>query len=204
MTSPDTADMLDVREMRKQDRHPAILAAYRDLATGASFTLLNDHDPQHLREDFEVEYPGSYGWEYESREPGAWRIRITKHTGTALPRIVADTNNLPASARTADGAVWNLEPNQRDLDSNIVSLHPGGTIDTHYGPDLDVLIHLLRGDGTLVTERGDVHLSPGALLFLPRRSLRKFIAGPDGLCYLTVHRKREALVIQTSPPDTRP
>lgn len=201
MTSADSPDDLDVRSMRKQDRHPAIFAAYRDLEVDTSFVLLNDHDPQHLRAEFDVEYPGSYTWEYVSQEPGSWRIRITKRTSTALPRLLTNTNELSAD-QAADGAIWNLEPRQRDLDSNIVALQPGGAIDTHDGPDLDVLIHVLDGEGTLDTELGQVALTPGALVFLPRQSQRRFDAGPSGLRYLTVHRKRESLIIEPVRPDS--
>lgn len=193
----DEAGILDVRPMRKPDKHPAIFAAYRELEVGDSFTLVNDHDPQHLRDDFETEYPGSYSWEYVSTQPRDWRVRITKHTSTALPRLLADTNELPADP-AADGAIWKLETRDRDLDSNIIALQPGDTIDTHNGPDLDVLIHVLSGDGVLGTERGDVQLAPGKIVWLPRRSERGFRAGSEGLRYLTVHRKRQALVIENA------
>ena len=33
------------------------------------------------------------------------------------------------------------------------------------------------------------------LVWLPRRSLREFTAGPDGLTYLTVHQRRQALTL---------
>lgn len=85
---------------------------------------------------------------------------------------------------------------ERDLDSNIIALRPGGVIEAHAGPDLDVLIHVLSGSGQLGTERDSIDLAPGALAWLPRRSVRRFAAGPHRLRYLTVHRRREALVLQ--------
>ncbi|MGB5796007.1 MAG: hypothetical protein WBH51_09480 [Mycolicibacter algericus] len=36
-------------------------------------------------------------------------------------------------------------------------------------------------------------LSAGALLWMPKRSPRQFVAGPDGLRYLTIHQKRQFL-----------
>lgn len=68
---------LDVRPLRKPDKHPAIFATYRTLLAGEWFVLVNDHDPKHLRDEFETEY-GSFGWEYLTREPRNWRIKITK------------------------------------------------------------------------------------------------------------------------------
>ena len=60
---------LDVRELSKPDKHPAIFRTYDDLAAGESFVLVNNHDPRHLREEFNTEHPGSYGWEYLAKGP---------------------------------------------------------------------------------------------------------------------------------------
>lgn len=199
LTPPnETAAVLDVRPMRKPDKHPAIFAAYDDLPVGESFVLVNDHDPKHLREEFEADHPGSHGWEYLRTEPRDWQIKITKMTSTPLPRLLVDSTTLvdidPAS--DAAGAVWKLAARKRDLDANIIALPPGGTIDAHTGPDLDVLVNILAGSGRLNTEQGEVELTAGALVWLPRRSLRAFTAGAEGLRYLTVHQRRQALVLE--------
>ena len=186
---------LDVRALRKPDKHPTIFATYAALAVGESFVLVNNHDPKHLRDEFDSDLPGSYGWEYVEKGPQVWRIRVSKLTSTPLPRILANTTELTADA-DATGAVWKLQARERDLDSNVIALPAGGTIDSHAGPDLDVLIHVLSGSGRLTTETGTIDLSPGALLWLPRRSRRQFAAGPDGLRYLTVHQRRQALVLE--------
>jgi uncharacterized protein (DUF2249 family) len=55
---------LDVRQLRKPDKHPAIFATYADLPVRGSFVLVNNHDPQHLHEEFEADHAGSYRWEY--------------------------------------------------------------------------------------------------------------------------------------------
>lgn len=196
-----TAQELDVRTLRKPDKHPTIFAAYRDLPVGGSFVLVNDHDPKHLREEFQTDHPGSYGWEYLNTEPRDWRIRITKLTTTPLPRILVNTTDLAADVGQPDitGAAWKLQVRDRDLDSNIIALPPGTSIDAHTGPDLDVLIHILAGTGQLTTEQGQLELQPGALIWLPRRSRRQFTAGSDGLRYLTVHQRRQALILDTTP-----
>jgi uncharacterized protein (DUF2249 family)/quercetin dioxygenase-like cupin family protein len=195
---------LDVRPLRKPDKHPAIFAAYRALAVGDAFVLVNSHDPRHLRDEFEADDAGSYGWEYVAKGPEAWRIRISKLTSTPLPRILLNTTDLGGIAEAdgtgagGAGAVWKLQARDRDLDSNIIALPPAGTIDAHAGPDLDVLIHVVAGSGKLTTERGVLDLTPGALAWLPRRSRRQFTAGPDGLRYLTVHQRRQSLVLDTA------
>ena len=193
---------LDVRSLRKPDKHPTIFAAFDALRVGGAFVLINDHDPKHLREEFDTECPGGYGWEYLNREPRDWRIQITKLASTPLPRILAHTDQITANADAPDvtGAVWKLDVRERDLDSNIIALPPSGTIDAHAGPDLDVLIHILAGSGRLTTERDDIDidLDTGALVWLPRRSHRQFTAGPDGLRYLTVHQRRQALALDAT------
>ncbi|QLL09420.1 DUF2249 domain-containing protein [Mycobacterium vicinigordonae] len=187
---------LDVRELRKPDKHPTIFARYDELSPGEYFVLVNNHDPKHLRAEFDIEHPGSYHWEYLARGPQEWRIRIGKRTTTSLPRVLTNTAELGDDAADATGAVWKLEVRARDLDANVVAVPPEGRIDTHTGPDLDVLIHVLSGSGRLTTEEGIIDMHPGALLWLPRRSRRQFTAGPDGLRYLTVHKRRQALVLE--------
>jgi hypothetical protein len=41
---------------------------------------------------------------------------------------------------------------RRHLDSNIIRLQANSRIEAHAGPDRDVLLHILNGDGWLVTE----------------------------------------------------
>lgn len=200
MSSGETA-VLDVRGLPRPEKHPAIFAAYDALPVGGGLVLVNDHDPRHLRDEFEAAHPGGHGWEYLLRERGDWRIRITRLAATPLPRVLADTARLAAEVGAPDaaGAVWRLEPGDRDLDSNVIALPPEGRIDAHDGPDVDVLVHVLAGSGRLVTELGAVDLAPGAVAWLPRGSRRGFAASEEGLRYLTVHRRRQALAITTAP-----
>ncbi|MFI6172934.1 DUF2249 domain-containing protein [Nocardia sp. NPDC051052] len=195
MSEAELAAELDVREIRKPDKHPAIFVRFDALAVTESFVLVNNHYPRHLREEFEVEYPGGYGWEVVEDGPRVWRVRIAKTASTPLPRILTDTATADPGQPATTGAVWTLPMRHRDLDSNIIRLAPQGRIDTHRGPDADVLVHVLAGSGTLNTETGELDLAPGVLVWLPRRSQRAFTAGPDGLRYLTVHQRRQGLVL---------
>jgi uncharacterized protein (DUF2249 family)/quercetin dioxygenase-like cupin family protein len=187
-----TGNELDVRQLLKPDKHPTIFATYAKLAVGESFVLVNNHDPKHLRQEFEADHAGSYGWEYLEKGPAVWRIQITKLASSPLPRVLANTAELAAEPDHT-GAVWKLQGGERDLDSNVIALAPNSGIDAHAGADVDVLIHVLAGSGRLTTEQGEIELVPGALLWLPKRSRRRFSAGPEGLRYLTVHKKREIL-----------
>jgi uncharacterized protein (DUF2249 family) len=84
---------LDVRELPKPDKHPTIFTAYAALAAGESFVLVNNHDPKHLRAEFDRDYPDSYGWEYLESGPRAWRIRITKLTAVLGSPDTAKTHS---------------------------------------------------------------------------------------------------------------
>ncbi|MFI2336749.1 DUF2249 domain-containing protein [Nocardia rhamnosiphila] len=186
---------LDVRELRKPDKHPAIFARFDALAAGESFVLVNNHYPRHLRAEFDVEHPGGYGWEVVEDGPRVWRVRIGKLASTSPPRILTDTTMFEPGHPDTTGAIWTLPVRRRDLDANIIRIAPHGRIEAHNGPDLDVLIHVLDGAGTLSTELGELELAAGALVWLPRRSRRAFTAGAHGLRYLTVHQRRQALVL---------
>lgn len=205
--STGSATELDVRQLAKPQKHPTIFATYAELPVGGSFVLINDHDPRHLRDEFEVEHPGSFGWEYLRQERRDWRIRISKLTSTPLPRVLIDTAYFGDDADREDatesdpsGVAWNLPVRERDLDSNVIALPPDGSIEQHAGPELDVLIHVLGGTGCLETERGTIDLAAGTLLWLPRRSRRAFAAGPTGLRYLTVHQRRQSLTLEPPAP----
>ena len=199
-----TYQHLDVRELPKPQKHPAIFATYTELPVGGSFVLLNNHDPKHLRNEFDTDYPGGYEWTYLESGPEVWRIEIGKRASTALPQIVVNTMDAAATTE-ADlaGVVWKLPVAARDLDSNVIALPAGGHIGAHRGPDVDVLLQVLGGSGTLTTELDiDVALKPGDVVWLPRGSRRQFFSGPEGLRYLTVHKRRKALVLQS--PEPRP
>lgn len=91
--------------------------------------------------------------------------------------------------------MWKLDTARRQLDVNVIRLRPGGRIDAHTGPDLDVLLHVLHGSGEISTATGTVTLAAGGLAWLPRRSHRAITAGPNGVSYLSVHPRRPALTV---------
>lgn len=117
------------------------------------------------------------------------------------PSILCDTTAVAAAAGPGDaGAIWRLQPPDRELDANVIWLPPGAGIGRHDGPDLDVLLHVVRGSGQLVTEGSVLELRPGSLVWLPRRSRREFTAGPGGLAYLTVHQRRQPSALTITRP----
>ena len=81
---------LDVRAIRMPEKHPRIFERFDALGVGESFVLINNHDPKHLRDEFEIDHPGEFGWEYMQRGPERWEIRITRLASAPLPQILCD------------------------------------------------------------------------------------------------------------------
>ena len=48
------------------------------LAPGASFVLVNDHDPKPLYYQLEAEHPKQFSWTYLEQGPAVWRVEIGK------------------------------------------------------------------------------------------------------------------------------
>lgn len=117
--------------------------------------------------------------------------------GAAPPRILADSTALARAVGDPKerGAVWRLEEAERHLDANVIALPAGERIDEHVGPEEDVLLHVIAGFGTLRSGDDELALTAGAVVWLPRRSHRAVTAGPDGLRYLSVHRRKPGLQV---------
>ena len=198
--SSSEGPVLEVRKDTEARDHRRVLEAYTALATGDSLVVYIDHDPRGLWAELERELAGAFEWEQLSHAGSEVQVRVTKRASTALPRVVADTTELfnSVASQTA-GSVWQLEPGARDLDANIIVLQPNGEIATHVGPELDVLILVLEGGGELETELDTIQLQQGAVLWLPKKAQRRFVAGPEGLKYFTVHHRKPTLNI-SSPP----
>ena len=146
---------LDARVLPKPEKHKTILATFAKLAAGESFVLINDHEPEPLRQEFEAEHPGSYGWEYleKGQTRGAiWRTRISKLSSTPLPWILIDTTSAGAGTEPDPaGVVWKLEVQNRELDADVTALAAGQDTGMHSGPEVNALIHVLSGSGRLVS-----------------------------------------------------
>lgn len=72
------AKELDLRAVPRPERHPLVFANLDALALGESFVLINDHDPIPLARQIQDLRAGQVTLEYERREPGFFRIRITR------------------------------------------------------------------------------------------------------------------------------
>jgi quercetin dioxygenase-like cupin family protein len=119
-----------------------------------------------------------------------------------LPQLLANAFEVIAGAAgsEAGGAIWRLEMSRRDLDANLVRLPPGDLIMEHEGAEVDVLAVVLDGSARVGTESGGLDVRAGSVVWLPKRSRRSVTAGPEGVSYLSIHQRREALVIGSPTP----
>lgn len=71
-------ELVDVRSLVPAQRHARIFELVDALKPGASFILVNDHDPKPLYYQLEAEYPKQFSWEYRERGPEVWQVEIAK------------------------------------------------------------------------------------------------------------------------------
>jgi uncharacterized protein (DUF2249 family) len=71
-----TVREIDVRSLVPAQRHEKIFQIVDNLAPGASFILINDHDPKPLYYQIEAEYPKQFSWTYLEKGPTVWRVEI--------------------------------------------------------------------------------------------------------------------------------
>ncbi len=95
------------------------------------------------------------------------------------------------------GAVWSL-PHGGDLDANLVRLAPNAAIGEHVNSEVDVLVYVQSGTGVISVNGSDRQVAPDHLALIPRMAGRSVTAGPDGITYLSVHRRRGPLRIRSS------
>ncbi|MZD03925.1 hypothetical protein GTW43_02345 [Streptomyces sp. SID5785] len=106
---------------------------------------------------------------------------------------------LDGAAPDATGALWRLRGAARQLDANLIRLRPDAHGDAYVESDLDVLLVVVEGSGTLHRAGADEELAPGVLVFVPRGERRSVSAGAAGLAYLTCHRRRPGMTIGRTP-----
>ena len=75
----------------------------------------------------------------------------------ALARVLCDSRVVLRDADGIDGnsgstgVLWKITEPDRQLDANLVRLAPGSHVALHAEPDLDVLLVVAEGSGTLET-----------------------------------------------------
>ena len=94
------------------------------------------------------------------------------------------------------GPVWGAE--SEELNATLLEW-PAGDGPGETASKLDVVYVVVSGSLTLTVD-GDPHeLAVGDALIVPKDVPRRPVAGPDGVRYLTAHRRRGLLDLSPSP-----
>jgi quercetin dioxygenase-like cupin family protein len=91
------------------------------------------------------------------------------------------------------GPVWGTE--SEDLNATILEWAAGEGTPEHVNAERDVAVVVLAGSGELRLDEETLALAAGEVTVIPKGTRRRIEAGPDGIRYATVHRRREGLQI---------
>jgi quercetin dioxygenase-like cupin family protein len=105
------------------------------------------------------------------------------------------------AAPAGRGPLWGTAT--EDLNATLLAWPAGAGSDEHVNSERDVILVVLAGEAT-VTLDGEPHaVRAGEAIVLEKGRSRSVAAGPDGVRYLSVHRRRGPLQISPAGPRTR-
>jgi quercetin dioxygenase-like cupin family protein len=93
----------------------------------------------------------------------------------------------------ADGPVWGIATG--DLNVTLLSWPPSRALPEHVNDEVDVLLVVVAGSGTCTVDGVTEALTGTVARLIPRGARRAIAAGPDGIRYLSIHRRRAPLQI---------
>ena len=100
------------------------------------------------------------------------------------------------SALEGEGPLWGMA--SADLNATLLSWPAGHRVAEHTNAELDVLLVVIDGAGEVAID-GRLHsVAAGQALLVEKGAARQITAGEGGLRYLSVHRRRAPLQIETS------
>jgi quercetin dioxygenase-like cupin family protein len=92
------------------------------------------------------------------------------------------------------GPVWGIAC--EDLNATVVEWPGGGGPPEHVNAERDIVLVVVSGSVELALDGEPRTLSAGEVAVIPKGSTRRIVAGPEGVRYVTVHRRREGLTIE--------
>ena len=96
-------------------------------------------------------------------------------------------------SRRDGGPTWGAAT--RDLNATVLEWPPGGGTPEHVNAERDVILVVLDGTAELMLDDSPSRAREGDVVVLEKGVRRRVTAGPSGVRYLTVHRRREGLEI---------
>jgi quercetin dioxygenase-like cupin family protein len=91
------------------------------------------------------------------------------------------------------GRVWGTK--SEELNATILEWAAGEGTPEHVNAERDVAVVCLEGSGEVLVDGEAQPLAAGEVTVIPKGTTRRIVAGPAGLRYATVHRRREGLQI---------
>lgn len=126
---------------------------------------------------------------------------VADQTLVALPIDPRDAQaGVPGSPR-GPGPLWGAE--SEDLNATLLAWEAGSGSPEHVNADRDVLVAVLDGWAIVALDGQEQRLDPGAAIIIEKGRARRITAGADGVRYLSVHRRRPLLQIDSQDLSTR-
>jgi quercetin dioxygenase-like cupin family protein len=94
----------------------------------------------------------------------------------------------------AGGPVWGAA--SADLNATLLDWPRGEGPAEHVNEQLDVLYVVLAGSATLTVDGEPRQLGAGEAAIVDKGARRALVAGPDGVRYLTAHKRRGGLELK--------
>ena len=98
---------------------------------------------------------------------------------------------------TGTGPLWGMD--SAELNATLLVWPPSHEVVEDTVSVLDVLIIVLEGGGTARVDDWEHALVPGSALLVETGHTRAIRAGPEGVSYLSVHRRRGPLQLAGMP-----
>ena len=114
--------------------------------------------------------------------------------------LVSNSRRRTARSHTigaVGGPEWGTET--EDLNATVLRWEAGAGPPEHVNAERDVVLVVLEGTVTLELDGETRRLRPGEVAVVEKGCRRRLTAGPDGVRYVTVHRRRGGLQIGTIP-----
>lgn len=107
-----------------------------------------------------------------------------------------DLKEISVDARGHKGTVWTLEGSE-DLNANLLRFPAGTGVGEHVNEEVDVVMVGIDGLGTVMVDGREHHLSADGMVFVPKGAHRSIRSESDGFAYLSIHRCRGSLRLDT-------
>jgi hemerythrin-like domain-containing protein/quercetin dioxygenase-like cupin family protein len=112
---------------------------------------------------------------------------------TLLPEEALTALANPLAHEGGSGPVWGAE--SEELNATLLYWQAGEGPTEHVNVERDVLVVVLAGSVIVSTDEDEHELAAGEATIIGKGRRRKISAGPEGVRYLSVHRRRPPLQI---------